>query len=159
MNDDSLARFEGIFRIDLDRRFDQIPERVWEALTDSNQVSDWMKFPARIDAHVGGAIFVDFTPDEPLSRSPSFKRSLKGGGSGESWGANGSFETARNPDCLPKPSVTVSAGAIMVLSDGSSVRMENVVADDAAIEFCQPFVRVRCVMRVLTPDRSALSRL
>ncbi len=26
-----------------------------------------MKYPARIDAHVGGAIFVDFTPDEPLS--------------------------------------------------------------------------------------------
>jgi uncharacterized protein YndB with AHSA1/START domain len=67
MQDDSLARFESIFRIDLDRQFDQVPERVWEAITDSNQVSDWMKFPARIDAHVGGAIFVDFTPDEPLS--------------------------------------------------------------------------------------------
>ena len=67
MNDDSLARFESIFRIDLDRRLDQISDRVWEAITDSNQVSDWMKYPARIDAHVGGAIFVDFTPDEPLS--------------------------------------------------------------------------------------------
>jgi uncharacterized protein YndB with AHSA1/START domain len=67
MNDDSLARFESIFRIDLDRSFDQVPEKIWEAITDSNHVSDWMKFPARIDAHVGGAIFVDFTPDEPLS--------------------------------------------------------------------------------------------
>jgi uncharacterized protein YndB with AHSA1/START domain len=67
MNNDSLARFESIFRIDLDRRFDQVPERVWEAITDSSHVSDWMKSPARIDAHAGGSIFVDFTPDEPLS--------------------------------------------------------------------------------------------
>ena len=67
MNDDSLARFESIFRIDLDRSFDQISDRLWEAITDSNQVSDWMKYPARIDTHLGGAIFVDFTPDEPLS--------------------------------------------------------------------------------------------
>ncbi len=34
MNDDSLARFESIFRIDLDRRLDQISDRVWEAITD-----------------------------------------------------------------------------------------------------------------------------
>jgi uncharacterized protein YndB with AHSA1/START domain len=67
MNDDSLARFESIFRVDLDRRFDCTADRLWEAITDSNQVSDWMKYPARIDAHMGGAIFVDFTPDEPLS--------------------------------------------------------------------------------------------
>ncbi|MGA8035246.1 MAG: SRPBCC domain-containing protein [Candidatus Acidiferrales bacterium] len=67
MQDESLARFESIFRIDLDRRFDQTPERVWETITDSSHVSDWMKYPARIDPHLGGAIFVDFTPDEPLS--------------------------------------------------------------------------------------------
>ncbi len=67
MPDDSLARFESIFRIDLDRSFDQVSERIWEAITDSNQVSDWMKAPARVDGHLGGAVFVDFTPDEPLS--------------------------------------------------------------------------------------------
>jgi uncharacterized protein YndB with AHSA1/START domain len=67
MAEDSLARFESIFRIDLDRSFDLVPERIWEAITDSNQVSDWMKSPARIDGHLGGAVFVDFTPDEPLS--------------------------------------------------------------------------------------------
>lgn len=50
-------------------------------------------------------------------------------------------------------------GAIVVLSNGSSVRVEKVDAEDATNELCQLFVCVRRVVRVVTPSRWALSRL
>ena len=74
-------------------------------------------------------------------------------------GASGRVGSARKPDFPPKVSMRAGIGAIVMLSDGSSVLTENVEADDAANEFSQPFVPVRCVMRVVTPDRSAPSRL
>jgi uncharacterized protein YndB with AHSA1/START domain len=35
--------------------------RLWRAITDAREVSDWMTYPARIDLLVGGDYFVDFT--------------------------------------------------------------------------------------------------
>ena len=35
--------------------------RLWRAITDSDEVSAWMTYPARIDFRVGGDYFVDFS--------------------------------------------------------------------------------------------------
>jgi len=36
------------------------PARLWRAITDSEELTRWMAYPARIDARVGGEYFVDF---------------------------------------------------------------------------------------------------
>lgn len=58
-------------------------------------------------------------------------------------------DSDRKPDCLPKPSMTVTIGAVVWLNSGSSVRMVKVPADEVAKEVRDP--SVRCVMRALTP--------
>ncbi len=56
----SLPAVARLARVDLERRLEQTPQRVWKALTNAKEVSAWMKFPVKMNAETGGTIFVDF---------------------------------------------------------------------------------------------------
>jgi uncharacterized protein YndB with AHSA1/START domain len=60
MVDNSLPVVTRLARVDLERRLEQSPQRVWKALTIPKEVAAWMKFPVKINPEVGGTIFVDF---------------------------------------------------------------------------------------------------
>lgn len=49
-------------RVDLQRRIEQSPHRVWKALTSNKEVAAWMKFPVKMNAQIGGTLFIDFGP-------------------------------------------------------------------------------------------------
>jgi uncharacterized protein YndB with AHSA1/START domain len=63
---DSVAKLVPIYRLDFDREYAESLDRVWSAISDEAEVSKWMKYPVKIELRVGGAIRVDFAPDDPL---------------------------------------------------------------------------------------------
>lgn len=63
---DEYGEITRCYTITFERRSKHPAERVWQAITDPEQVSTWMRFPAKIDARRGGGIFVDFSPHDPL---------------------------------------------------------------------------------------------
>ncbi|HKN59892.1 MAG TPA: SRPBCC domain-containing protein [Candidatus Acidoferrales bacterium] len=64
--EDSLAKLAPIYRLDFDREYAESLHRVWLAISDEAEVSKWMQYPVKLELQVGGAIRVDFAPDEPL---------------------------------------------------------------------------------------------
>ena len=58
MND--LGKISLCYLMTFDRRSRHSPSRIWSAITDSDEVSRWMGYPARIDLRIGGEYFVDF---------------------------------------------------------------------------------------------------
>ncbi len=56
----SLPSVTRLARVDLERRLEFSPQRVWKALTQEKEVAAWMKFPVKVNPEVGGTIFVDF---------------------------------------------------------------------------------------------------
>ncbi len=56
-----LGTFTHCYTIRYDRTSKHSPERLWRAITDSDEVTSWMQYPARIDLRVGGDYFVDFS--------------------------------------------------------------------------------------------------
>jgi uncharacterized protein YndB with AHSA1/START domain len=63
---DSAAKLAPIYRLDFEREYAESPDRVWRAISDEAEISKWMKYPVKLDLRVGGAIRVDFAPDDPL---------------------------------------------------------------------------------------------
>lgn len=60
MDANSLPAVARLARVDLERRLEQSPQRVWKALINAKEVSAWMKFPVKMNPEVGGTIYVDF---------------------------------------------------------------------------------------------------
>ena len=56
-----LGTFTHCYTIRYDRTSKHSPERLWRAITDPEEVTSWMQYPARIDLRVGGDYFVDFS--------------------------------------------------------------------------------------------------
>jgi uncharacterized protein YndB with AHSA1/START domain len=56
-----LAEITPCYTIAFERRSKHAPPKLWKAITDGEQVTRWMTFPARIDLRVGGDYFVDFS--------------------------------------------------------------------------------------------------
>ena len=66
MANDSIAGAAVIYRIEFERKYDQNIGRVWSAVSNESELTEWMKYPVTLDPRVGGAIRVDFAPDDPL---------------------------------------------------------------------------------------------
>jgi len=47
------------------RKSRHAPARLWHCITDADQITRWMSYPARIDLRVGGEFFVDFSRTAP----------------------------------------------------------------------------------------------
>lgn len=60
MDASSLPAVTRLARVDLERRLEQSPQRMWKALTNAKEMSAWMGFPVKMNPEVGGTIFVDF---------------------------------------------------------------------------------------------------
>ena len=60
VDDTSLPLVSRLARVDLERRLEFSPQRVWKALTHAKEMTAWMKFPVKMNAEVGGTIYVDF---------------------------------------------------------------------------------------------------
>ncbi|MCY4107771.1 MAG: SRPBCC domain-containing protein, partial [Chloroflexi bacterium] len=58
MND--LARIDLCYSITFEREVRHSPSRLWSAISNAEEVSRWMGYPARIDLKAGGDYFVDF---------------------------------------------------------------------------------------------------
>jgi uncharacterized protein YndB with AHSA1/START domain len=56
-----LGTYTRCYTITFERRSKHPPARLWRAITDADDVSRWMAYPARIDLRVGGDYFVDFS--------------------------------------------------------------------------------------------------
>ena len=48
---DQLADIRPAYSLVFERESSHSPERLWHAITDSEEVSRWMSYPARIDLH------------------------------------------------------------------------------------------------------------
>lgn len=60
MDANSLPAVTRLARVDMERRLEFPPQRVWKALTNEKEVAAWMKFPVKMNAEPGGSIFVNF---------------------------------------------------------------------------------------------------
>lgn len=58
-----LGEITRVWTITFDRKSKHSPQRLWQALTDPDEVSKWMAYPARIDLRPGGEYHVDFSRD------------------------------------------------------------------------------------------------
>lgn len=56
-----LGKISVLYAVTWDRRSKHSPSRLWWAITDPEEVSRWMNYPARIDLRVGGDYWVDFS--------------------------------------------------------------------------------------------------
>ncbi len=56
-----LGEIRRCYSLRYERRSKHSPERLWRAITDPSEVSQWMSYPARIELRVGGDYFVDFS--------------------------------------------------------------------------------------------------
>ena len=52
MND--LGKISLCYSVTFDRRSRHSPSQIWSAITDSDEVSRWMGYPAHIDLRIGG---------------------------------------------------------------------------------------------------------
>lgn len=66
MNEE-LAEIHPCYSITFTRSSRHSPERLWRAITHSEEASRWMAHPASIDLRVGGAYVVDFSRTGGLS--------------------------------------------------------------------------------------------
>ena len=64
---ENAARVSSLFTIALERRYRHPIEAVWGAISDEDRVARWMEYPARLEPVLGGAVLIDFSPEEPLS--------------------------------------------------------------------------------------------
>ena len=67
MRDATNATIRPRFRIHFERDLRQPIETVWKAISDEHEVAAWMGFPTRLEPALGGRIFIDFSPEEPLT--------------------------------------------------------------------------------------------
>lgn len=61
-----MKSLQDVVRIELFRTLHVPAARVWEALTRPAEISKWMKFPARMELRMGGAVHIDFGPEGAL---------------------------------------------------------------------------------------------
>ncbi len=60
------ATVTSVSNIRFDRRLAHPIDRVWMAITDGNRVAAWLEYPTKIDLRIGGNVFVDFSPEDPI---------------------------------------------------------------------------------------------
>ncbi len=63
---DSTASVETIYRMDWDRVYPQSLERVWNAISNADEISAWMKFPTQLEPSTGGKIHIAFSAEGSL---------------------------------------------------------------------------------------------
>lgn len=59
-----IGQITKCYTVTYHRESSHAAERLWEAITDPDQVARWMGAPAKIDLRVGGSYEVDFHGDE-----------------------------------------------------------------------------------------------
>ena len=62
----SLARINEEYCIEIEREYAHPVSRVWDAVTTSDGISSWMKYEATLERRIGGRIFVDFKSEGNL---------------------------------------------------------------------------------------------
>ncbi len=63
---DSIASVEAIYRLDWERAYPQSLERVWNAISNAEEITAWMKFPTQLEPRVGGEIHIAFAAEGSL---------------------------------------------------------------------------------------------
>ncbi len=100
MPSDQMAFFETCYRIDLTRTFPVPARRLWEAVTEADQMAKWMKFPVELEARPGGAIHIAFGKQGSLEGTvcdlePPFLFAYTWGDSFVKWRVDGDAEKAQ----------------------------------------------------------------
>jgi uncharacterized protein YndB with AHSA1/START domain len=63
---DSIASVETMYRLDWERSYPQGLERVWQAISNADEISNWLKFPTQLEPRVGGKIHIEFSAEGSL---------------------------------------------------------------------------------------------
>jgi uncharacterized protein YndB with AHSA1/START domain len=63
---EELGRIMSCFTLKFERKSKHSAERVWKAITDSDELTKWMRYPIKVDLKRGGTFFADFAPDDPI---------------------------------------------------------------------------------------------
>jgi uncharacterized protein YndB with AHSA1/START domain len=63
---DSVASVETIYRLNWERAYSQSLERVWQAISNAEEISAWMKFPTQLEPRMGGKIHIAFSAEGAL---------------------------------------------------------------------------------------------
>ena len=58
---DRLGTITRSYTMTFERHSKHSPARLWRAITEADEVSAWMDYPAKIDLRVGGELSVDFS--------------------------------------------------------------------------------------------------
>jgi uncharacterized protein YndB with AHSA1/START domain len=56
-----LGRISVCYTVTFERRCRHSPGRLWSAITDPDEITCWMGYPARVDLRPGGEWYVDFS--------------------------------------------------------------------------------------------------
>ena len=66
MDNNALAKISEEYRVDIERIYPYPIAAVWKAITTAEDISAWMNYPAKLDRHLGGRIYVDFNSEGSL---------------------------------------------------------------------------------------------
>jgi uncharacterized protein YndB with AHSA1/START domain len=58
---EDMGEITACYMVSFKRDSKHSAERLWQAITDADEVSSWMDYPARVDLRVGGEWNVDFS--------------------------------------------------------------------------------------------------
>jgi uncharacterized protein YndB with AHSA1/START domain len=67
---DELGQVTKCYALTYDRTSKHSAERLWRAITQGDEVSQWMDYPAKVDLRVGGEWHVDFSRTDPGDEIP-----------------------------------------------------------------------------------------
>ncbi len=60
MNED-LGQIKPCYGVWFERTSKHSAERLWRAITDSGELTRWLRYPARVDLRIGGDYYADFS--------------------------------------------------------------------------------------------------
>lgn len=66
MVDETDITVETKFTVHIERNICLPLKNVWKAISDENEISDWMEYPAKLDLKLGGRVFIDFSDGDPV---------------------------------------------------------------------------------------------
>ena len=61
------AIVSSLHAIRFERRYATPLDDLWAAISDQSQVAVWMEYPTELEPVVGGRVFIDFGPEDPLA--------------------------------------------------------------------------------------------
>ncbi len=63
---DEFGEISRCYTVKFERRSKRSADRLWRAITDSDELTKWMRYPIKVDLRRGGEFYADFSPEDPI---------------------------------------------------------------------------------------------